>query len=68
MGAVSLHHRSVSPASGAPLRGRVSGVSLLQSHRRENARLANHFAIAPQHMRCKEILTHAVFSVHIVKE
>ncbi len=46
MGAVGLHHRSVSAAAGASLRGRVSGVSLLQSHCRENTRLA-HFTLAP---------------------
>lgn len=41
MGAVGLHHWSVSAAVGASLRGRVSGVSLLQSHCRENTRLAH---------------------------
>lgn len=46
MGADCLHHWSVSAAAGASLRGRVSGVSLLQSHCRENTRLA-HFTLAP---------------------
>lgn len=46
MGAVSLHHRSVSAAAGASLCGRVSGVSLLQSHCWENTRLA-HITLAP---------------------
>lgn len=46
MGAVGLHHRSVSAAAGASLCGRVSGVSLLQSHCWENTRLA-HITLAP---------------------
>ena len=51
MGAVGLHHRSVSAAAGASVRGRVSGVSLLQSHSRENTRLASDFAASPQRPR-----------------
>lgn len=39
MGADSLCRRSVPAAAGSPLRGGVSGVSLLQSHGRENTRL-----------------------------
>lgn len=45
MGAVEFHHRSVSAAARASLRGRVSGVSLLQSHCRENTRLAPFTAV-----------------------
>jgi len=45
MGAVELHHRSVSAAAGSSLCGRGSGVSLLQSHRRENTRLAGFTAV-----------------------
>ncbi|XP_028449889.1 major facilitator superfamily domain-containing protein 8 isoform X2 [Perca flavescens] len=39
MGAVGLHHRSLSAAAGASLCGRVSGVSLLQNHCSENSRI-----------------------------
>lgn len=45
MGAFGLRHRSVSPVAGAALRGRVPGVSLLQSHCRKNTRLAGCFNI-----------------------
>lgn len=41
VGAVGLHHRGVPPDAWAPLRGRVSGVPLLQSHGGENTRLAD---------------------------
>lgn len=41
VGADGLRHRGVPAASGAPLRGRVPGVALLQSHGGENARSAN---------------------------
>lgn len=52
MGAVGLHHRSLSAAAGASLCCRVSGVSLLQSYCRENTRLAR-FTTA-QCVRCAQ--------------
>lgn len=41
VGADGLRHRGVPAAAGAPLRGCVPGVALLQSHGGENARSAS---------------------------